>query len=250
MADVNGALARFRAAAEGVRGVLGWEPERHVAPLNRTELPWDYEGLARRAMSRASSALDLGTGGGEVLSRLAPFPPTTLATEPWLPNLPVAAGRLQPLGADVVFAHSCHIPVRSKSLDLVLNRHEEFAPDEIARVLRPGGVFITQQVDEENWRELVPHFPRMQRFAGLYQHLRNGLEVAGLVIGDGGRHLYEAVYSGVEDVVRMLVLAPWKVPDFGVEQDIDALVALERELATPDGIRLTEGRFLIVARKP
>ena len=38
---------------------------------------------------------------------------------------------------------------------MVINRHGDFNPDEIYRVLKPGGLFITQQVGAENDRELV-----------------------------------------------------------------------------------------------
>jgi hypothetical protein len=44
----------------------------------------------------------MGTGGGERLSRLAPRPRPTVATEAWPPNVPVAAGRLHPIGVAVV----------------------------------------------------------------------------------------------------------------------------------------------------
>src|SRR5260370_37893245 len=69
----------------------------------------DYERRAREAVSRATAVLDLGTGGGELLSRLAPFPPIAIATESYPPNVAVASRRLAPLGGKVVWTDGgCH----------------------------------------------------------------------------------------------------------------------------------------------
>ncbi|WP_163544263.1 hypothetical protein [Occultella kanbiaonis] len=47
-------------------------------------LPWDFAGLARAAIAQADGpVLDLGTGGGEFLAGLGPFPPGSVATEGW-----------------------------------------------------------------------------------------------------------------------------------------------------------------------
>src|SRR5215470_4523817 len=63
---------------------------------------WDYEERARRLIQRAASLIDLGTGGGERLSRLGSFPALAVATEAYGPNVPIARLRLQPLGVTVV----------------------------------------------------------------------------------------------------------------------------------------------------
>ena len=38
------------------------------------------------------------------------------------------------------------MPFRDGEFELVLNRHAQFNPSEVARVLSPGGTFLTQQV--------------------------------------------------------------------------------------------------------
>jgi hypothetical protein len=48
----------------------------------------------------------------------------------------------------------------------------------------------------------------------------------------------------------MLSVAVWTIPDFDVERDIDALLALERDCLTDEGFVVTEDRYLITARKP
>ena len=60
---------------------------------------WGYSKLIADRMATASAALDIQTGGGEVLSEI-PHPPLVLAaTESWKPNLELARRNLEPLGA-------------------------------------------------------------------------------------------------------------------------------------------------------
>lgn len=91
--------------------------------------------------------LDQDTGGGELLSTLIPFPPHTWATESYAPNIPVAKDHLEPLGVQVISDYSdSSIPLPDAGLDLVLNRHSSYSEEELLRLLKPGGIFLTEQV--------------------------------------------------------------------------------------------------------
>ena len=92
-------------------------------------------------MARAEAALDIETGGGEVLATVARPPALLVATERWWPNVAVARARLRPLGARVVAAADAPtLPFTDGSFDLVVSRHPVVVLwEEIARVLRPGG---------------------------------------------------------------------------------------------------------------
>jgi hypothetical protein len=79
----------------------GWDFSFVEGRMVEDALPWDYVAEVRRRMACVKSMLDLGTGGGEVLSQLAPLPALTVATEAYAPNALVAARRLSPLGAHV-----------------------------------------------------------------------------------------------------------------------------------------------------
>jgi len=56
-------------------------------------------------------------------------------------------------------------------------------------------------------------------------------------------------YGSLGEVVFMLCVAPWTIPDFDLERDLDAMRSLETACATKDGLVLTESRFLLVANK-
>lgn len=222
------------------------EPVRLGPPL-----PWNYETRARELLIGTQSVLDIGTGGGEVFSRiLKGSKVSATATEPWLPNVSVAARQLRPFGARVVHANSLALPFASQAFDLVLDRHEELDPAEIARVLAPGGRVLTQQVRPGNWRELRAFFPRMTDFGQHFERYQDGFRASGLVITLAQTHEAPVAFRNLGEIVYMLTALPWEIPEFDVQRDIDALVALERELERPEGIVLTEGRYLIEAYKP
>ena len=48
----------------------------------------------------------------------------------------------------------------------------------------------------------------------------------------------------------MLVAAPWTIPEFDVERDLDALLDFERSVTREHGVVLTNGRYVIEAYKP
>ncbi|MEK8105120.1 methyltransferase domain-containing protein [Micromonospora sp. M12] len=83
-----------------------------------------YARLVADRMAHADAALDVDTGGGEVLAEV-PRPPKLLtATEGWPPNVEVARRTLRRVGATVVaVAPDRPLPFRDASFDLVVSRH-------------------------------------------------------------------------------------------------------------------------------
>ena len=243
------ALERLRPWIERARTFSGWSfPDIKVRPLE--EPLWDYRSLEREMARGASAVLDLGTGGGELLAGVRDsLPARVVATEEWHVNAPIAYRRLAPLGAGVVRARSLHLPFAADAFDLVIDRHEELAPSEAARVLRPGGRVMTQQVGPENWRELRDYFPRRTDFGDIRAQYAGGFASAGLTLTRNEQQDYKVAYGGLGEMVFMLLAAPWEVPDFGVERDIEALLALEEDCSTEDGLVMTWDRFLLIAEK-
>jgi SAM-dependent methyltransferase len=213
--------------------------------------PWNYEQLVRETARTASSVLDMGTGGGEFLAKVrASLPDRTVATEEWKINVPVAKERLTPLGVDVVECRSRQLPFNDATFDLVLNRHEDLEPAEIARVMSQRGHVITQQVGKNDWKEVRKYFPRMTDFGDHRGEYAHGFEAAGLKLTTNLQHDFKVAYATLGDFVYMLAVTPWTVPGFDLEHDIDSLLSLDAECHTKDGLVLTESRFLLVAEKP
>ena len=194
--------------------------------------------------------LDLGTGGGEVLARIVPgIDARVVATEEWHVNAPIAAKRLRALGGSVIRTDSTRLPFRAATFDLIIDRHEALDPADVSRVLAPGGTIVTQQCGPDDWPELG-RFLRKHVFDDHFTAYQEGFAAAGLIVDDAHWHEERIAFATLSDLVYMLLVASWSYPDFDPHHDIDALIDLEDALSTPDGIAVTEHRYLIRAHKP
>ena len=147
--------------AEGAAApVEGWDFSWFAGRATEERPPWGYARLMGERMAGAAAALDVETGGGEVLAGIGHSPRLLVATESWPPNVAVARATLCPLGGHVVaVADQPSLPFRSRSFDLVVSRHPVVTVwGEIARVLRPGGTYLSQQIGSGTNRELTEFF--------------------------------------------------------------------------------------------
>ena len=137
----------------------GWDFSYLKGRMVEGEPPWNYSDLARAAIQRSHDILDVATGGGEMLAAFAPFPGRVSAVEGFVPNLAVARRRLEPLGIAVFEGNTrSGMPFPDGTFDLVLNRHGGFKSAEMHRVLKPQGIFLTQQVGGDNLADLAAAF--------------------------------------------------------------------------------------------
>jgi SAM-dependent methyltransferase len=244
------ARERLRPYVERARAFTGWIDFPQTKPIGSPE-PWSYARRAKELVHGATSVVDLGTGGGERFAELLQgFGGRALATEEWLVNAPVARDLLSSQGAPVLQAASLHMPFADETFDLVLSRHEDFDPAEVARTLRPGGAFLTQQT-WHYWEEVARYIPRMTDFGDHFHRYQHGFADHGMTVTDAREHVILGAFESLGDLVYMLCVAPWEIPNFDpLNRDLEALVAIERDLTTPDGLVLTQGHYIIEAHKP
>jgi hypothetical protein len=242
-------LARLQPYIERARTFSGWSFDDLAVRDLDPPPPWDYAAIAREHAARAGHVLDIGTGGGEVFSRvIGGLEAGAVATEEWHVNAPVAQGRLRQLGAGVVRARAQELPFRCGAFELVIDRHEAIDPDEVIRVLDNRGAFVTQQVWRKEWIELDRFFPtRRTQWGDHLAEYRGAFDRAGYRV-EVREHSWQVAYAGLGEVVYMLVLSPWEIEDFDPEGDIDILIEMEDALTTPDGLVMTADRYLLLAR--
>jgi SAM-dependent methyltransferase len=221
--------------------VEGWDFSWFDGRATEQRPSWGYARLVGERMARVRAALDVQTGGGEVLATAPQAPPLLVATESWPPNVPVAAANLRPLGASVVAAADVpSLPFRDAGFDLVTSRHPVNTWwDEIARVLRPGGTFLSQQIGAGTNRELseamMGPLPPPER--GQPEQIAAAAEAAGLRVLDLRAESLRVEFFDVAAVVYFLRKVVWTVPDFTVERYRDELRAVH------DGI-IANGPFV------
>jgi len=245
--------------------VEGWDFSWFQGRATEERPPWGYAHLlggrmAALAGQPGAAALDLQTGGGEVLATIPAAPPTLVATESWPPNLALARRNLARLGARVVGvpAPGSDLPFPDGSFDLVTSRHPVTVRwDEVARVLKPGGTYFSQDVGHPSVGELSEFmlgdaYPR----PGPDEPSRDpkwsvrAAEQAGLVLVDLREFQGRMEFYDVAAVVVFLRKVVWIVPGFTVERYRDRLLALYEQIERDGPFRATSVRFLIEARKP
>lgn len=242
--------------AEVARPFAGWDFSALAGRMREEPTPWDYRVLVRAALPEAAALLDMGTGGGEFLSSLAPLPAQTCATEGYPPNLPLARARLAPLGVMVLPIAEDDpgpLPFGDAAFDLVINRHEYYAPREVWRVLRPGGRFITQQVGGGNDNDLNRALGAPENITWANWHLasaRAELEAVGFTITRTREAFPLKHFTDVGAIAYFLKAVPWQIPDFTIERYFPQLQALQRRCEIEGGVEVRQHRFLIVAERP
>jgi SAM-dependent methyltransferase len=236
--------------------VEGWDFSWFEGRATEERPSWGYARAMGERLARASAALDIQTGGGEVLASAPKLPPLTAATEGWPPNVAKAAALLHPRGAVVVASpQDAPLPFAAEAFDLVTSRHPVHTYwDEVARVLRPGGSFFSQQVGPASVFEVVEYFlgpqPEEARNGRHPDRARAAAEAAGLDIVDLRSERLRIEFFDIGAVVHFLRKVIWMVPGFTVDQYLPQLRALHEQIEAKGPFVAHSTRFLIEARKP
>jgi len=253
-------MASKRAFDELVQEALsapftGWDFSWVKGRKTEYALPWDYGARVKAAMKGVHAVLDMGTGGGEFLASLAPFPPRLCATETYPPNVIVARKRLEPLGVRIVDTHddpdNQHLPFGDAEFDLVINRHESFVATEVVRVLKTGGRFITQQCGGYGEVDLIEYFKgKIEPMDWMAEVAARQLAEAGFEIIDSQEVYPEYAFLDVGAAVYTFKAIPWLLGDFTAERYRDRLLAMHAHIQKHGKFTVKDQRFLIEARKP
>ena len=203
----------------------------------------------------ARAALDVQAGGGELLSRIDQWPPRLVAAEGWLPNVAVAGRNLHGRGGHVVAANDDRpaLPFRGGAFDLVVSRHPVTAWwEEIARVVAPGGSYLSQQVGPRSMFEVAEWFlgPQPTTSHRSPALAVAGAEAAGLDVVDLRDARLRAEFHDIGAVIYFLRLVIWIVPGFDVTEHRGRLRVLHEEIEARGPFVAHATRFLIEARKP
>lgn len=213
--------------------------------------PWGYAKLLAARLSQVQSALDIDTGGGEVLAEVPVLPARMVASEAWPANAERARKLLGQRGVQVIESLA---DAPDGTFELVTARHP-VRPDweGVYRVLVPGGYYFAQHVGPRSAFELIEHFrgplpdtvserdPRRERA---------GAEAAGLVVTDLRTARCRMEFYDVGAVVWALRKCVWWVPDFSVEKYRDKLADLDGRMRRGEPVVAHSTRHLIEARRP
>ncbi len=242
----------------GLAAIDGWDFSWLNGRASEERPSWGYSGMLAAALTGAHAALDIQTGGGEVLaevlSDLALPPDTLAATESWQPNLAIARNRLSSLNVSVVeVSDDADLPFADCSFDLVVSRHPNVVLwNEIARVLRPGGRYVSQQIGPGSNRELTDFMmgPQPVNQSRSPERANSEAEAAGLVVDDLRHEALRVTFGDVGAVVYFLRKVIWTVPGFTTEGYREQLARLHDRIEREGLFVSYAQRLLVQAHKP
>ena len=217
------------------------------------DLPWNYDTIVRQYLKKDMKLLDYDTGGGEYLLSLHHPYENTVATEGYPPNVKLCREVLTPLGIDLrECPDASAIPFPDQSFDMIINRHGDFDAQEIRRLLRPDGLFITQQVGGRNDRELVemvlPGTKEPFPHANLAEQ-RQAFENAGFLILRAEETFRPIRFYDIGAFVWFARIIEWEFPGFSVDRCFKELLKMQKETEEKGFVEGTIHRYLIIARK-
>jgi SAM-dependent methyltransferase len=236
--------------------VDGWDFSWLDGRATEQRPSWGYQRTIAARLPAASAALDVQTGGGEVLAGVPVLPPLMVATEGWPPNVAKATRLLHPRGAAVVAVpDGAPFPFGDAAFDLVTSRHP-VRPQwtEIARVLRPGGRYLAQHVGPASMFDLIELFTGPLPPASAHDRHpdREGAEAraAGLAVVGIREERLRAEFFDVGAVVYLLRKVVWLVPDFTVERYRDRLRELHGRIRADGPLVAHSSRVLVELSRP
>ncbi len=252
--------------------VLNWLQEEYTHPFEGWDfsylegrriplgaLPWDYGVTVTPYLNKATSLLDIDTGGGEALADLlttSAFSGKAHAVEAHAPNVPIARNRLSELGVDVIDTSERPAPLAAETFDLLIDRHGgSLPPLEIFRILKPGGHYITEQIGDQTNHELREVFGASPAVQPDWPHnaadASRTFEEIGFDVETLEEHRFPIRFADVGALVYYLKAVPWEVPGFSIAENAEALLQLHKRSADRGyAIDATYHAYLLVARKP
>ncbi|MEA1012528.1 class I SAM-dependent methyltransferase [Bacillus cereus] len=217
---------------------------------------WNFYEKVKQACKPNDILLDIGTGGGENILRIASSALLLIGIDNSNGMLKTAKSNLKKSRvANVRFIQmtSEDLQFPNDFFDVISNCHAPFVASEVAKVLKEGGTFLTQQVSEADKLNFKKAFGRGQSIGvddgTLKEKYIQELKEAGFVEVHSFDYNAIEYYQRPEDLVFLLKYTP-TIPNFGQEKkDFDILDNFIENNRTTKGICTNSKRFLIIANK-
>lgn len=230
----------------------GWDFSYLKNRWEDEDLPWDYTCILKNYLNPDYKLLDMGTGGGEFLLSLKHPYEKTSVTESWEPNVILCNEKLSPLGICVhqIYEDS-NLPFEDNYFDMIINKHESYNVYEVKRILKPNGIFVTQQVGGKNNESLSKRL--IENFSSQYSYVNLNYASDELK-----RNSFEILYKNeyfpylrfydIGALVYFAKIIQWEFPGFSVDTCFDKLLKIHEEFQNKSYIESLEHRFIIACK--
>lgn len=233
---------------------MGWDFSQ--VNTKSTGVKWNFYERVKQLSKPTDTILDLGTGGGENILKLAPAVARIDAVDQSPTMIQTARTNQQRLKIENVSFHelaSEEVEALKQSYEMVSCCHAPFSAKVVERVVRERGIFLTQQVSEGDKVNLKECFGRGQAFGvkdgTLKKTYMDALKAAGF------KEIFAQDYNAVEyykseEDLRFLLTHTPIIENFGkMEDDEKRFQTYLARYQTENGIETNSKRFMIIARK-
>jgi len=230
----------------------GWDFSYIKDRIIDDELPWNYKHIVENNLIGKETLLDMDTGGGEFLVSLSNLPPKVYATEGYEPNIPIAEKRLSKKNIQLKpKSNGNKIPFDNEYFDIIINRHGSYETDELSRVLKKDGIFITQQVGGLNGIDINLAF-EAEAMDSIEWNLVKNIELfkkAGMEVVEFKENIGKMKFIDAGAIVYYLKCIPWQVKDFSVDKYYKKLELMNSIIEKNGYINFVMHRFYMVIKK-
>lgn len=239
---------------ETVGKLNGWDFSQLQVAVD--ESAWDFSDEVIKRSKRSDILLDIGTGGGEGLLKISSSILLTVGIDSSAGMIESAQQNLEKsVQRNVRFTEMAaeNLQFPEGFFDIVVSRHAPFNSDEVAKVLKTDGIFVTQQVSEDDKLNIKNTFGRGQSFGEMDGTLKEKyikeLKKAGFSHVQSYDDNVKEYYQRTEDLLFLLQNTPI-IPSFSHEkEDLVLLKKFIDDNQTAKGICTNSKRFLLIARK-
>lgn len=242
----------YEALYNKIEQLHGWDFSRINCVVEGDN--WDmYEEIAKQCKS-SDLLLDIGTGGGEQILPLADALLLLVGIDhspEMIDSAHANAGNTSRSNVRFLTMSANNLTFPEHFFNIVSCRQSPFCAQEVAKVLMPGGAFVTQQVAEDDKLNLKQAFRRGQAFGSppgeLCDRYVKELQSAGFGNVQHFEYRTTEYYQTAADLIFLLAHTPI-IPDFGHDaDDFNILHAFIQDNQTEKGIRTSSSRSVIQA---
>ena len=232
----------------------GW----HFSEVNidYDPIPWDYAEIVRSYLKPNDRVLDIGTGGGEIFLSLAPNFAEGIGIDHYPEMVETAKTNQSRSGVsnvDFIEMDGSSLKFEKHEFDIVLLRHLHVYVNEIMRVLRPGGYFITQMVGKGSSKNILDAFGWTPGSFGPgwwqpVDELAKQFEDQGCSVVAQGEYDVRCWFKDIPSFMFWIMSVPWP-EDIQLEKHWHTINQIFKSSTTDRGIETNEHRGLLLVRK-
>ncbi|UCD09512.1 MAG: class I SAM-dependent methyltransferase [Dehalococcoidales bacterium] len=248
-------------AVEDTQSFKGWDFSHITDSRRMVDAPtkWNYINKVQPYLDGIDTLMDIGTAGGEILSRIHPLPGHTYAVEDYSPNITRAIETLEPLGIEVIGIEEGKeppfgdLPFKDDYFDAIINRHTSYTGSEVYRILKPGGYYVTQQLGgltTINLGMIIQGEKATKLSIWNLKVFKERMVEEGFKIIDEADEINFGRFFDVGAIVYHLITCPWTVEDFTPERYHSELLYLHNYIEKHGYFDMLYEWLFIVARKP